>query len=89
MACDFYILRRQRIQLSNLYRTHDTAYWYWHGLNWRVIPAWLCGWAPTVGGLIVTVRGDTNAPRALFQLYYTAFFIGKPYSNGFVQVTPN
>jgi NCS1 family nucleobase:cation symporter-1 len=46
MCCDFLVLRRRRIQLSNLYRNHDTNYWYWHGLNWRVIPAWLAGWAP-------------------------------------------
>lgn len=77
MACDFFILRRQKVQLSHLYRTHDTNYWYEYGVNWRAIPAWLCGWAPTVGGLIVTVRGDTSASRVLYQLYYMAFFIGK------------
>ncbi|KAF8847466.1 hypothetical protein BDZ45DRAFT_665779 [Acephala macrosclerotiorum] len=56
MCTDFLILRKQKIQLSNLYRTHDTSYWYFHEVNWRVIPAWLAGWAPTVGGLILTVR---------------------------------
>ncbi|KUJ17170.1 uracil permease [Mollisia scopiformis] len=76
MCCDFFILRKQKIQLSNLYRTHDTAYWYFHGVNWRVIPAWLCGWGPTVGGLILTVRGNTTAPKRLFELYYMAFFFG-------------
>ncbi|RDW88204.1 uracil permease-2 [Coleophoma cylindrospora] len=76
MACDFFLLRGQKIQLSHLYRTHDTNYWYEHGVNWRAIPAWLCGWAPTIGGLIMTVRGETNGSRALYQLYYMAFFIG-------------
>ena len=77
MCCDFFLLRRQKIQLSHLYRTKDTNYWYWHGVNWRVLPAWFCGWAPTVGGLIVTVRGSTTAPKALYELYYMAFFFGK------------
>lgn len=76
MCCDFFILPRRKIQLSNLYRTHDTSYWYWHGFNPRVLPAWLAGWVPTVGGLIVTVRGTTDAPRPLYQLYYMAFFFG-------------
>lgn len=77
MATDYYLLRRRKIRLSHLYRTHDTQYWYWHGINWRALPAWLCGWAPTVGGLIVTTNGSTNAPKALYQLYYMAFLIGK------------
>ena len=77
MATDFYLLRRRKIRLSHLYRTHNTQYWYWHGINWRAIPAWLCGWAPTVGGLIVTTNGSTSAPKALYQLYYMAFLIGK------------
>ena len=74
MCCEFFILRRKKIQLSNLYRTEKTSYWYWHGINPRVIFPWLAGWIPTVGGLIVTVRGKVNAPRALYQLYYMAFF---------------
>lgn len=76
MTADYYLLRRRRVQLSHLYRTHDTSYWYWRGVNWRAIPAWLCGWAPTVGGLVVTVRGDADASRALKELYYMAFFLG-------------
>ncbi|KAI9728802.1 MAG: hypothetical protein M1834_007188 [Cirrosporium novae-zelandiae] len=76
MACDFYLLRHRKIKLSELYRAENSSYWFWNGVNWRVIPAWLCGWAPTVGGLIMTVRGDTNGPRGLYQLYYMAFLIG-------------
>ncbi|KAF2464113.1 NCS1 nucleoside transporter family protein-like protein [Lindgomyces ingoldianus] len=76
MACDYYILRKRKIRLSHLYRTKDSTYYFWYGVNWRVIPAWMCGWAPTIGGLVVTVRGDANPPRALVQLYYMAFFIG-------------
>ncbi|KAJ9148595.1 Uracil permease [Pleurostoma richardsiae] len=76
MATDFYLLRRRKIRLTHLYRTTDTQYWFWHGVNWRAIPAWLCGWAPTIGGLVVTTNGTTDAPRGLFQLYYMAFLIG-------------
>jgi len=77
MTCDYYILRKRRICLSHLYRTEDSSYNFWKGFNWRAIIAWLCGWAPTIGGLIVTVRGDIAPPRALVQLYFMAFLIGK------------
>jgi len=76
MVVDFYLLRKGRIQLSHLYRTRDTAYWYTKGVNWRAIPAWICGWAPTIGGLVVTVGGISNPPRSLVKLYYMAFLVG-------------
>jgi NCS1 family nucleobase:cation symporter-1 len=77
MATDFLVLRRGKIQLSHLYRTNDTSYWFFHGVNWRAIVAWLCGWAPTVGGLVLTAGGNTGGPKALYQLYYMAFLVGK------------
>ncbi|KAF2035817.1 hypothetical protein EK21DRAFT_53812 [Setomelanomma holmii] len=77
MACDYYLLRKRRICLSHLYRTHDSSYYFTKGVNWRAIPAWICGVAPTIGGLVVTVRGDARPPRALVQLYYIAFLIGE------------
>ncbi|KAL5116926.1 hypothetical protein ACEQ8H_005143 [Pleosporales sp. CAS-2024a] len=76
MTCDYYLLRRRRIRLSHLYRTYDSSYMFWKGINWRAIPAWICGWAPTIGGLIITVRGDLHPSKPLLQLYYMAFLIG-------------
>ncbi|EHK19766.1 uncharacterized protein TRIVIDRAFT_193219 [Trichoderma virens Gv29-8] len=61
----FFLLRHQKIQVSHLYRPYDSSYWFWHGINWRAIPAWLCGWAPTI-----------DAPRAVYLLFYMAFLIG-------------
>jgi hypothetical protein len=77
MACDYYVLRNRKIRLSHLYRMQDSSYIFWKGVNWRAIPAWISGWMPTIGGLVVSVRGDVNPPRALLQLYYMAFLIGK------------
>ena len=77
MSCDYYLLRKRRIRLSHLYRTRDSMYYFSHGFNWRAIVAWICGWAPTIGGLIVTVRAEPHPSRPLVQLYYMAFLIGK------------
>ncbi|KAH8808659.1 uracil permease [Xylogone sp. PMI_703] len=76
MTCDFFLLRNKNIRLSHLYRPHNSDYWYWHGFNLRAIPCWLAGWAPTVGGLIVSVQEDASAPKALYELYYMAFLVG-------------
>lgn len=77
MATDFFLLRKQKIRLSHLYRTNDTSYWFWHGVNWRAIIAWPCGWIPTIGGLVLTASGSEGGARGLYQLYYMAFLIGK------------
>jgi NCS1 family nucleobase:cation symporter-1 len=76
MIADYFFVRHQKIRLSHLYRSENSDYWFNNGFNLRVIPCWIAGWAPTIGGLIVSAGGMTNAPRALFQLYYTAFFTG-------------
>lgn len=76
MICDYFFVRHQRIKLSHLYRPQGSDYWFTHGFNMRVIPCWAAGWIPTIGGLIATVGGYPDAPDALFQLYYAAFFIG-------------
>ncbi|TLS26082.1 hypothetical protein PpBr36_06885 [Pyricularia pennisetigena] len=49
---------------------------YTAGVNWRVLPCWVAGWDPTIGGLIATVSGRGDGPAALYQLYYVAFFVG-------------
>lgn len=76
MIADYYFVRHRRIRLSHLYKTENSDYWFKYGFNWRVVPCWIAGWSPTIGGLIVSAGGMTTAPRALFQLYYTAFFTG-------------
>lgn len=76
MIADYFFLRRQKVKLSHLYRSEGSDYWFYKGFNLRVLPCWIAGWAPTIGGLIASAGGLANAPRALFQLYYTAFFTG-------------
>jgi hypothetical protein len=35
---------------------------------------WIAGWAPTIGGLVVSAGGMNKTPAALFQVDYIAFF---------------
>ncbi|KAK1219392.1 hypothetical protein PQX77_017917 [Marasmius sp. AFHP31] len=52
------------------------GYFYHHGMNWRCLPVWIAGWAPTVGGLSVTVQGTQRERKALYEMYYISFFLG-------------
>lgn len=76
MVCDYFLIRDQKVRLSHLYRVEDSIYWFVCGFNWRVIPCWIAGWAPTIGGLVVSAGAMASAPDALFQIYYTSFFTG-------------
>ncbi|KAK0449149.1 permease for cytosine/purines, uracil, thiamine, allantoin-domain-containing protein [Armillaria borealis] len=75
MCCDYYVLRRMRVKLSDLYELHGSYYYTW-GFNLRTIPVWIAGWAPTVGGLSYVASGDETGPRALYKIYYCSFFVG-------------
>ncbi|KAI1851350.1 hypothetical protein JX265_000416 [Neoarthrinium moseri] len=75
MVCDYFLLRNQKVRFSSLFHPEGSDYWFCHGVNFRVIPCWIAGWAPTIGGLISTA-GGISAPRAVSELYYMAFFIG-------------
>lgn len=49
LIADYWLLRRTRLDLADLYRPHG-AYWYAHGWNWRAVTALLVGSLLAVGG---------------------------------------
>jgi NCS1 family nucleobase:cation symporter-1 len=75
--CDYWIVRRRRLQLSQLY-TADRAgsYHYWRGLNWRTFVSWVVGWAPQLPGFIGTINPSIVVPVGAKHLYYLAFIVG-------------
>ena len=75
MVADFYFVRKMRVKLSELYKSHGD-FWYSGGVNWRPFPAWVVGWAPTIGGLILTSNPKLTGSGVLYQFYFVAFFYG-------------
>lgn len=75
MVADFYLVRKTRVKLSELYKSHGD-FWYSGGFNWRAFPAWAVGWAPTIGGLALTSNPKLSGARVLYELYFVAFFYG-------------
>ncbi|MFE3874418.1 NCS1 family nucleobase:cation symporter-1 [Kitasatospora sp. NPDC059146] len=54
LIADYWLLRRTRLQLAELYRPFG-AYWYAGGWNWRAVTALLVGGLLAVGGSYSTV----------------------------------
>ncbi|OLL26915.1 Thiamine transporter isoform D [Neolecta irregularis DAH-3] len=82
MCCDYFIVRRQKIKLSDLYSPLHSIYWFRNGMNWRCVPAWIVGWALTLPGFIATVQPKFKVGVAFMRLFYLAFFIGNAVLGG-------
>jgi nucleobase:cation symporter-1, NCS1 family len=66
MICDYFVLRRRTLQLSDLY-LRDGVYEYAHGFNWLAIAALAAGAGIALVGLVVP---------ALRPLYDYSWFVG-------------
>ncbi len=66
LIVDYWLLRRRRLQLEDLYLT-DGAYRYRNGWNWNAVTATATGCALAWGGLVVPVLG---------RLYDYSWFVG-------------
>lgn len=77
MCCEYWILRHQRVKLSDLYHPRkDGIYYYWNGINWRSFVSWVFGWAYLIPGFAHAVTPSVTVPEACTDLYYLAFPLG-------------
>ncbi|PVH97232.1 hypothetical protein DM02DRAFT_685713 [Periconia macrospinosa] len=75
--CDYFVLRRRRLQLSGLYDAVPHApYWYAHGFNWRAIFAWIVTWAPQLPGFINAINPSVHVPFGAAKLFDLSFLFG-------------
>jgi len=77
MICDYWVLRKQRLNLAGLFDTRG-PYAYSGGVNWRAITALVVAIAPVVPGFLraaTTPGGQIAAPTALDTLYTYAWFV--------------
>lgn len=77
MIIDFWVVRRRKIKLSNLYTVERSGiYYFWHGFNLRAYFAWICGFAPILPGLIASLSHSVKVPLVATYVYYLAFPLG-------------
>lgn len=81
--CDYFLIKKQRVKLSDLYRPSPSGIYYFvKGVNPRAFVAWVLGWASQLPGFIATVNPNITIPKGCMDLYYLAFPLGFAISFG-------
>ena len=77
MIADYYFIRRQQLQLGELYKVKGD-YRFTNGFNTNAIIALLLGILPNVPGFLVQVKllDETALPAWIIHLYSYAWFVG-------------
>jgi NCS1 family nucleobase:cation symporter-1 len=77
MIADYYFIRKQHLELNDLYRENG-IYRYTGGINNKAIIALLAGILPNVPGFLLATKltGDGAFPGWINQLYNYAWFVG-------------
>ncbi|EWC46426.1 hypothetical protein DRE_04369 [Drechslerella stenobrocha 248] len=76
MIADYFLVRRQRIQLTHLYtRDTESSYYYTFGVNWRAIIVWVVCVAPAIPGMIDNLAVEDRAQVTAAVLYYRGFCV--------------
>lgn len=77
MVADYWILRRRRVKLSDLYHPgKEGLYYFYHGVNWRSYAAWILGWCYLLPGFAHAVTPAVTVSETFTHLYYLAFPLG-------------
>jgi NCS1 family nucleobase:cation symporter-1 len=77
LIADYWVLRRQRLVLDDLYREQG-VYTYWHGVNPRAVAAFVIAILPVVPGFVraaATPGGTVADPNLFDRLYAYAWFV--------------
>jgi len=72
MLCDYFVLRRTRLDAQALYDEHGP----YAGVNWRAIIALVVAVAPNVPGFVNAATGKAHFPAFFDSIYSYAWFIG-------------
>lgn len=77
MIVDYYFIRKQQLQLDELYKAHG-AYSFSNGFNASAIIALLLGIIPNIPGFLVQVKllSETSMSSWIIHLYSYAWFVG-------------
>jgi NCS1 family nucleobase:cation symporter-1 len=76
-VCDYFLVRRRRIKLSDLYIARPGAiYYYARGFNWRTVVSWTLGWVPLFPGLLHAIKPDIDVDPSVANIYNIAFVLG-------------
>lgn len=73
LVSDYFLVRGRNYHQGDLYTANSSsAYWYYHGFNWRGFTAWLIGTFPTLPGFARSIQGvsSDNGWDHIYQITY-------------------
>lgn len=53
LICDYFLLKKQTLSLTDLYNGCDSKYWYYKGFNLSAILAWFIAVTPSIAGIFI------------------------------------
>lgn len=74
MICDYYVIKKGKLNLHDMYRTHG-IYYYSYGFNWRAFAAFFIGLTPLLPGFAKSIASDLNV-GGVWQIYTFAWLYG-------------
>lgn len=69
MICDNLVIRRRKYSVSQAF-VQKGEYYYWKGVNWRAMFAWVAGMAPGLPGIAWEVNNDYFHNKGIINFYY-------------------
>jgi NCS1 family nucleobase:cation symporter-1 len=85
MVADYFIIRKQRIELSQLYTSaSDGAYWFTYGVNWRCITVWVVCFAPGMPGMISSINPNIVVGAGMQNYFRGNYIFSKQASTNFL-----
>lgn len=81
MICDYFILRRQKLKVEDLYARNGT-YSYRNGINWKAVLVLFLAILPNVPGFINAATKSAMFPAFFDQIYTYSWFVGLPLAAG-------
>ncbi|CAG9983453.1 unnamed protein product, partial [Clonostachys byssicola] len=77
MIVDYFVIRKQRVQLSQLYSgSPEGSYWFTGGFNWRSLFAWVVGFVPGMPGMIASANPNIHVSKAAHEYYLGNYLFG-------------
>ncbi|RVX68775.1 hypothetical protein B0A52_07661 [Exophiala mesophila] len=77
MLADYYIIRRQNIEVTQLYTgSSEGSYYFWYGFNLRAIIVWVVCFVPAMPGMIGTLNPNIYVGQGAIQYYWGNYLFG-------------
>ncbi|GAA6003516.1 hypothetical protein JCM10207_000370 [Rhodosporidiobolus poonsookiae] len=76
LMADFYLIRRRRISLPDIFLGRQSVYWYSSGVNPRAALAFALGIAPTLPGFCKTINPKLSIPIAATYVSAVVYPVG-------------